>query len=277
MANITQSLDLELSSSQFAEDTAISSALKPTGVDICWEGWIKLESLPSTNAASMLLFDTSDHNGTLRYGYQVFLDTNDDFNFWYANGDGGNGGGGNSWNKNVFTWAPSTGVWYHLAVNLDISAGSSEWFLDGVSQGSTTGTRGLTSIAYLSSELAVGATTDNFGGHAAYFDGKISLFRLWSNTLRSATDYSNNWCAELGATTNLAGEWSFDGDALDSSGNSNDLTLVNSPSYASDVPATCSVAGPTTVKTWDGVTQSTGIKTYLGVTVANTKSVIGAT
>jgi len=36
-------------------------------------------------------------------------------------------------------------------------------------------------------------------------------------------------------------------------------------------------AGPTTVKTWDGVTQSTGIKTYFGVPVANTKSVNGAT
>lgn len=36
-------------------------------------------------------------------------------------------------------------------------------------------------------------------------------------------------------------------------------------------------AGPTTVKTWDGVTQSTGIKTYFGVTLANVKSVNGAT
>jgi hypothetical protein len=37
------------------------------------------------------------------------------------------------------------------------------------------------------------------------------------------------------------------------------------------------VAGPTTVKTWDGVTQSTGIKTYSGASLATTKSVIGAT
>jgi hypothetical protein len=34
--------------------------------------------------------------------------------------------------------------------------------------------------------------------------------------------------------------------------------------------------GPTTVKTWDGVTQSTGIKTYLGVALASVKSVNGA-
>lgn len=36
-----------------------------------------------------------------------------------------------------------------------------------------------------------------------------------------------------------------------------------------------SASGPTNVKTWDGVTQSTGIKTYMGVTLANTKTVDG--
>lgn len=39
-------------------------------------------------------------------------------------------------------------------------------------------------------------------------------------------------------------------------------------------PATS--AGPTTVKTWDGVTQSTGVKTYFGVDLANVKTVDGA-
>lgn len=36
-------------------------------------------------------------------------------------------------------------------------------------------------------------------------------------------------------------------------------------------------AGPTGVKTWDGITQSTGIKTYFGVAVASVKSVNGVT
>lgn len=35
-------------------------------------------------------------------------------------------------------------------------------------------------------------------------------------------------------------------------------------------------SGPTTVKTWDGVTQSTGIKTYLDVALASVKTVNGA-
>lgn len=37
------------------------------------------------------------------------------------------------------------------------------------------------------------------------------------------------------------------------------------------------VSGPTTVKTWDGITQSTGIKEYFGVALANVKTVDGAT
>lgn len=36
-----------------------------------------------------------------------------------------------------------------------------------------------------------------------------------------------------------------------------------------------SAAGPANVKTWDGVTQSTGIKTYLGLALASVKTVIG--
>ena len=36
------------------------------------------------------------------------------------------------------------------------------------------------------------------------------------------------------------------------------------------------ISGPTTVKTFDGVTQSTGIKTYFGVAVASVKTVNGA-
>lgn len=36
-------------------------------------------------------------------------------------------------------------------------------------------------------------------------------------------------------------------------------------------------SGPASVKTWDGVTQSTGVKTYLGVALASVKSVLGVT
>lgn len=41
--------------------------------------------------------------------------------------------------------------------------------------------------------------------------------------------------------------------------------------------APVAASGPANVKTWDGVTQSTGIKTYMGVALASTKSVMGVT
>lgn len=40
-------------------------------------------------------------------------------------------------------------------------------------------------------------------------------------------------------------------------------------------PYAATPAGPTTVKTWDGVTQSTGIKTYFGTPLANVKTLDG--
>ncbi len=42
---------------------------------------------------------------------------------------------------------------------------------------------------------------------------------------------------------------------------------------ASFAPSTA--VGPTNVKTWDGITQSTGIKTYIGVALASVKTVLG--
>lgn len=51
------------------------------------------------------------------------------------------------------------------------------------------------------------------------------------------------------------------------------LTYMDSYSATDPTPAT----GPTNVKTWDGVTQSTGIKTYEDVALASVKSVNGIT
>lgn len=56
--------------------------------------------------------------------------------------------------------------------------------------------------------------------------------------------------------------------------NTNNSTDQWSGIIASLAPV--AAAGPTTVKTWDGVTQSTGIKTYFGVDLANVKTVNGA-
>lgn len=71
-------------------------------------------------------------------------------------------------------------------------------------------------------------------------------------------------------------------------GDSNGTVGTGSQSMAATAPlgsfdgvivsfAPFTAVGPANVKTWDGITQSTGIKTYNGVTLVNTKTVIGIT
>lgn len=57
------------------------------------------------------------------------------------------------------------------------------------------------------------------------------------------------------------------------------LNIGGLVSFALNIGSFAPVAsptGPTTIKTWDGVTQSTGIKTYFGVDLANVKTINGA-
>jgi len=71
------------------------------------------------------------------------------------------------------------------------------------------------------------------------------------------------------------------GDSNASVGTGSQSITANGPSgsmyMAALVMRAAAAAGPTGVKTWNGVTQSTGIKTYLGVALASVKSVIGVT
>lgn len=78
-------------------------------------------------------------------------------------------------------------------------------------------------------------------------------------------------------TAAYLGGWDSGG-ALSPAG-SYSLSITNSTAWRGIVIAIAPepASGPTGVKTFDGVTQSTGIKTYLGVAVASVKSVNGIT
>lgn len=71
-------------------------------------------------------------------------------------------------------------------------------------------------------------------------------------------------------------------DAMDSNGpktpaGSYGLTTTQTAAFAGHVMGAIApaVSGPATVKTWDGITQSTGIKQYFGVDLASVKTVNG--
>jgi hypothetical protein len=70
---------------------------------------------------------------------------------------------------------------------------------------------------------------------SSIYDGKIGLLRMWSTT-RTNAELQANACSLLGATTSLEGEWGFNDAYTDNSGSGNDLTGVNSPVFATDVP-----------------------------------------
>lgn len=82
------------------------------------------------------------------------------------------------------SWTPTTGVWYHLCVSYDASAGSATFYLDGSQLGSTQ--TGLpTSIIDNSTPFNLGAGEGS--SPTLYFDGVMDEVAIWSRTL-SASD-----------------------------------------------------------------------------------------
>lgn len=225
MAN-TNSLDLELSSSQYAQanDSATTS---PTG-DFTVEGWFKLESTAGGSGVGLFSKWTSGANRS--------------FDFWWL-GDVTNAfecsnssSGTTSIDGTAVSYTLSTGTWYHIAFAYDASAGSVEIFVNGSSVGTSTGL--ATSIYDGPGKFTIGASTD-LGTRP--FDGLVDDVRLWG-ILRTQTEINNNKSVELvGNETNLNAYWKLNNDYTDSTANGNTLTAVNSPVFSTDVPFTGAV------------------------------------
>lgn len=266
-------LDLESSSSQYAS-RADTTSLSITG-DLTVESWVKFESKATAGNANMIVakFTRSTNNRSYAFGWDNGFSTGSNRLFLIVDETGANDGNSTLGRT---TWDPSTGVWYHVATTFDAGSPSAiALYIDGVSQTVTYDYNNANSI-YDGNEATaigvfdVGSTPINF------FDGKFALTRLWSS-VRSQSEIDTNKCVILGSTTNLAAEWTLNNTYFDNSGNANTLTPSGSPVFAVDGPSVCTVVGPAGVKTWNGVTQSTSVKTYLGVALASVKSVIGVT
>lgn len=263
---LTQSLDLESGSSQYVSIADGSQTGLEPGSEITLEGWFNFESTPSSgNQATLLAKD----NGASR-SYQ-FMYQNNGGTLRFVVGIGVSGAASMGFLTQNYTL--STGVWYHLAATYVESTNTAVFYVGGTSVGS--GTLDDTGVLPPSTAPFTIGTRIVSGTPTNFFDGKVSLCRVWS-VARSGADIAANICNVYGtSTSNMAAEWSFNNVYTDASGNSNTLTPSGSPVFATDVPAVCAVVGPTNVKTWDGVTQSTGVKTYFGVAVASVKSVNG--
>ena len=142
----------------------------------------------------------------------------------------------------TYTFSPTAGTWYHVAFTKD-SGANAAIFLNGASV--ATGSIGTSTGSTLTAGSSIGAMYNN-GSYVNYFNGDISISRIWSG-VRTASEILDNICTQYGtATLNLQAEYSFNEVYTDASGNAYTLTAVNSPTFTSNVSATCSLAIVTT-------------------------------
>jgi hypothetical protein len=198
---------------------AASASLETTGA-LTIEVWVKFTTLNATNQ----LFDNRS-TATGQSGYDFYVNhTNNQINLDMTNGSGGGVSA-------LVSWTPSTGTWYHVAVTVNGSNNNTNFYVNGVQQGTT-----QTGFAYTSntSDKTLGVAVD----HTQASNAEISLMRVW-NTERSQGQISANMCSVLGSTAGLNAEWTLNNTVNDNSGNNNTLTNVNSVAFTTDLPATC--------------------------------------
>ena len=226
---LTKSLDLEASSSQYAQIADGSqTGLDITG-DITTEGWINLESLPGDGV--QYTFTSKWNNTGNQRGPIFYFDNNVGIASTYAL-RWGSSADGSTFVTSAVEWVPSTGVWYHIAQAWSDTSNEVKFYVDGVQQGSAQ----TVSLAGQFNNTAAWQLGAVVGG--SNFDGKMSLWRAWS-TVRTESEIAANKCSVLGATTNLQGEWTLDDVYTDNSGNGNTLTPSGSPVFATDVTDAC--------------------------------------
>ena len=215
MAN-SYSIDLEQGSSQYLSRTDANlssdfpgkSSTGHTG-DTTWEGWFNFES-----AGGDRLF------GKYATGQKCFYCVYSTNLMYFGISANGTNDFDTTW-----SWTPTTGTWYHLAFVYDASAGSVEFFVDGVSQGTNAGY--ATALQQTTADFEIG----DFTVRNAYFDGKIDDFRVW-NDIRTQTQIQKYKNRKLnGNESGLVGYWQFNGNPNDSTSNNNHLTENNSPTY----------------------------------------------
>lgn len=92
-----------------------------------------------------------------------------------------------------------TGAWHHIAVTF--SSGTVEYFLDGVSKGTSSG----------SGNVYNGTSTFKIGTEGSnYLNATLDDVRVW-NVVRTGTEINNNKSANLtGNETGLVGYWPFE-------------------------------------------------------------------
>lgn len=223
----THSIDLERSSTQYLSITDASQ----TGLDLSGDFTIEFWWKPEDVAVTHSLITKGNYNTSTRAYSIIWRNTNVLEVIISSNGT--------TLDKVNFSFTPSAGTYYHIAITCDVSqavASEFEFFLNGSSQGNgSVATDGsVTSINnsadpfYIGAEKGV-ATAENTE------DGLIDEVRVW-NIIRTGTQINDNKYIPIDSETGLVGSWHLDNALTDSSGNSNTLTNNGSAVFSTDVP-----------------------------------------
>lgn len=224
----THSLDLESSSSQYA---SIADASQ-TGLDLTGnfsiEAWIKIEQLPSTAGSPFAIVNKM----TGQTGYRLALLNTDVIRVYY-----GNGTNATTIDSGTFVTSADVGKWIHVAVSVNVAARTGSCYKNG---------RSVTFNTLGGADTGVAATAQPFyvGRHETgvwYFDGLMKDVRVF-NDIRTQTEVVSDARTQDVSDANLVGEWNFNGDYADSSGNNNTLTESGSPVFSVDIPWEAPVA-----------------------------------
>ena len=123
--------------------------------------------------------------------------------------------------------------WQHVAVVWNSLTSTAEFFLNGVTLGTQTGS--LTAIHQNLGAFYVGCYK-NATVPAGFYDGLIDEVRVWSVTKTAANFLVYMTDQILSTYTGERTYYQFNASAVDQTANANNLTLMNAPIYSTDVP-----------------------------------------
>lgn len=127
-----------------------------------------------------------------------------------------------------------TSAWYRLSVTWKASTSTASWYLTGSPLGTSVGTK--TSISDNASDYTVGANNGG-SGITNYFDGKLNDDRVISNVQTAGQIFANCFLQLSATYAGLQAYYTFNSVYTDTTGNSNTLTAVNTPTFdTADVP-----------------------------------------
>ena len=176
-----QALDLELSTSDFAEAND-SASLSFVG-DFSISCWINLEQLASTIGAFVTMVSkhsNTDNQRTWIFNIRNALDR-PHLIFW-SNGAGASLSRFESTTPIV---SGDLGNWVHMVVTVDVSVPSAKFYIDGDLKTTNTITTNATSMSNTTSKVHVGATI-SAGTESAFLDGLMDDVAIWDKIISQA-------------------------------------------------------------------------------------------